>query len=144
MPNRPISEIIRQQSLTAATPNDTVRTAATLMRDSKVGALLVVDDGRLVGIFTERDALYRIIAEGRDPDATRLADVMTADPQTIDVGKPFRNALHMMFENGYRHVPVLDGTRPVGMVSARDALGLDMLEFESDLELRENITEILG
>ena len=69
---------------------------------------------------------------------------MTADPQSIAPDAPFRNALHLMYENGFRHVPVTKDGRPLGMVSARDALGLDLLEFESDLELRENISEILG
>ncbi len=144
MPNRPISEIIRSQSIVTAEPGESVQRAAERMRAQRIGALMVVDDGQLVGIFTERDALYRVIADGADASAVTVADVMTRDPQTIGVDKPFRNALHLMFENGYRHVPVVDGKRPVGMVSARDALGLDMLEFESDLQMRENITEILG
>ena len=144
MPNRPISEVIHNQSITTATPDESVQRAAERMRAQQIGALMVVEDGHLVGIFTERDALYRVIAEGAEPGTVTVGQVMTRDPQTIDAGKPFRNALHMMFENGYRHVPVLKGGKPVGMVSARDALGLDMLEFESDLKMRENITEILG
>ena len=69
---------------------------------------------------------------------------MTPNPQTITADKPFRNALHLMYENGYRHVPVVDGGTPIGVISARDALGADLIEFESDLQVRENISEILG
>lgn len=144
MPNRPVKDIIQGQAITTAKPTDTVRAAAERMRERAIGAIMVVEGDALVGIFTERDALNRVIAGGRDADSTRLSEVMTASPQAIAPETPFRNALHMMYENGYRHLPVVEGRRPVGMVSARDALGLDLLEFESDLKMRENITEILG
>jgi CBS domain-containing protein len=118
--------------------------AAQRMRERKVGAILVMHDDTLVGIFTERDALNRVIAEGLDPAVTPLADVMTRHPLTITSDKPFRSALHLMFENGYRHLPVVDDGQPIGVVSARDALGMDLVEFERDLGQREDITEILG
>jgi len=103
-----------------------------------------VERERLTGIFTERDALFRVIAEGRDPQATLVRDVMTRDPQTIAPERPFGHALHMMFEGGFRHVPVIENGQPVGVVSARDALGTEIKEFVSDLERRERIGEILG
>ncbi|MBX3687601.1 MAG: CBS domain-containing protein [Rhodocyclaceae bacterium] len=144
MPNRHVAQIIENQVVTTAKSTDTVRSAAERMCERKIGAVLVVDGETLVGIFTERDALNRVIAANLNPDTTRLSEVMTADPQSIAPDAPFRNALHLMYENGFRHVPVTKDGRPLGMVSARDALGLDLLEFESDLELRENISEILG
>ena len=104
---------------------------------------MVVEGGRLVGIFTERDALFGVIAEGRDPRSTRLGEVMTRDPQTIGPDKPLGHALHMMYEGGFRHVPVVENGRPLGMVSARDALGPELREFESELVQREHIREIL-
>ncbi|MCB1896943.1 MAG: CBS domain-containing protein [Zoogloeaceae bacterium] len=142
--HRPISEIIDGQTVSTAKPTDTVLAAAERMKERSIGALMVVEDDQLVGIFTERDALYRVIAAGADPSKTKISEVMTPNPQTIDADKPFRNALHLMYENGYRHVPVVDDGRPIGVVSARDALGADLVEFESDLEVRENISEILG
>lgn len=144
MPNREVATIIKNQIVTSAKSTDTVRSAAERMCERKIGAILVVEGDKLVGIFTERDALNRVIAANLNPDSTRLSEVMTANPQSIAPDAPFRNALHLMYENGYRHVPVTENGRPLGMVSARDALGPDMLEFESDLQLRENITEILG
>jgi CBS domain-containing protein len=113
------------------------------MKRSQVGAIIVVERGRLAGIFTERDALFRVIAEGRDPQATRLADVMTRDPQTIAPDKPLGHALHMMYEGRFRHVPVVEHGKPLGIVSARDALGPELLEFEAELVKREHIREIL-
>jgi CBS domain-containing protein len=115
------------------------------MEKHQVGAVMVVDaHGRLSGIFTERDALFRVLAAGRDPATTRLSEVMTKKPQTIHPDKPVGHALHMMYENGFRHVPVVEDGRPVGMVSARDALGPELQEFESEVKRRQQIGEILG
>jgi CBS domain-containing protein len=122
----------------------TVAQAARLMKEKRVGALLVMEEGRLAGIFTERDALFRVIAEGRDPGATQLADVMSANPRTITPDRPFGHALHMMHEGGFRHVPVVEGGRPIGVVSARDALGPELEAFVAELGKRERIFEVLG
>ena len=143
MPHRTISEIIENQQLLALPSTTSVSEAAERMRRQKVGAVAVVADGRLVGVFTERDALFRVVAEGRDARTTPLAEVMTRDPQTIHPAKPFGHALHMMFEGGFRHVPVVEDGRPVGIVSARDALGPELREFVSDLGDRDHISEVL-
>lgn len=144
MPTRPISEIIRNQRIYTAPPDTTVVVAARGMKDLNVGAVMVVDQGHLVGIFTERDALFRVVAPGLDLHATTLAQVMTPDPMTIRADRPFGHALHLMNDNGFRHVPVVDNGRPVGMVSVRDALGSEVANFEAELRRREEITEIIG
>jgi CBS domain-containing protein len=88
--------------------------------------------------------VFRVVAEGRDPSDTRVGDVMTRNPQTIDPDKPFEHALHIMYEGGFRHVPVVeDDGRLIGMVSARDALGPELREFADELDTREHIGEIL-
>jgi CBS domain-containing protein len=117
--------------------------AARLMKRRKVSALLVVDGTRLLGIFTERDAVFRVIAQGRSPQETRVADVMTPDPQTVHPDKPFGHALHLMHEGGFRHVPVVENGSPLGVVSARDVLGPELREFAAELESRERIEAIL-
>jgi len=144
MPQRLVRSIIESQTLVTAPADATVADAARLMQRHRVGALLVVEGERLTGIFTERDALFRVIAEGRDPQATLIGEVMTRDPQTIAADRPFGHALHLMFEGGFRHVPVIENGQPVGVVSSRDALGSDLREFVSDLDTREHIGEILG
>jgi CBS domain-containing protein len=141
---RPVRSIIEDQKPVTASAEITVAAAARLMKERRIGALLVVHDGRLAGIFTERDALFRVVAEGRDPAKTRVADVMTANPRTITPDRPFGHALHLMYEGGFRHVPVVDNGRPVGVVSARDALGPDLEQFIADLDQRAHIAEILG
>jgi CBS domain-containing protein len=143
MPQRPIRDVILNQRILTAQSSATVAQAACLMRKSGVGATMVVERGRLVGIFTERDAVFRVLAEGRDVASTTIGEVMTADPQTIDPAKPFVHALHMMYEGGFRHVPVVERGKPVGMVSARDALELDADEFNEALRQREHICAIL-
>jgi len=143
MAQRPIRSIIARQVPVTAGAELTVEQAARLMKEKRVGALLVVESARLAGIFTERDALFRVTAEGRDPAKTRLGDVMTANPRTITPDRPFAHALHLMHEGGFRHVPVVDEGRPIGVVSARDALGPELDEFVSDLDTREHISEVI-
>ena len=141
---RPVRSIIEDQKPITASSDITVAAAARLMKEHRIGALLVLQDGRLAGIFTERDALFRVIAEGRDPKKTRIAEVMTANPRTIAPDRPFGHALHLMYEGGFRHVPVVDNGRPLGVVSARDALGPDLQQFVAELDKRTHIGEILG
>src|SRR5438067_499229 len=126
MPQRPVRSILGSQSPVTANGEMSVAQAARLMKERRVGAVLVMNEGRLAGIFTERDALFRVIAEDRDPAKTELQDVMTANPRTITPDRPFGHALHMMHEGGFRHVPVVEGGAPLGVVSARDALGPEL------------------
>lgn len=144
MPQRPVGNLVASQTPVSASAEMTVAQAARLMKEKRVGALLVMEEGRLAGIFTERDALFRVIAEGRDPGATQLAEVMSANPRTITPDRPFGHALHMMHEGGFRHVPVVEGGRPIGVVSARDALGPELEAFVAELGKRERIFEVLG
>ena len=123
-----------------ALPETTVAEAARLMAKRKMSAVMVVDaEGRLIGIFTERDAVHRVIAEQRDPAATRLADVMTPDPKTLVPRETFGYALLQMHERGFRHMPVVEDGRPVGMVSARNALDPELEEFEAEAQRRKHI-----
>lgn len=134
-----VGEFVEPRNLVVASPGTSVLEAARLMRSSKVGAVLVVRSGQLAGIFTERDALTRVMAEGCDPAATRLAEVMTPDPITVTVDETFGYALLLMHEHGFRHLPVLEGSRPVGVVSARHALDPDLEEFAAEAERRKHI-----
>ena len=80
MPNRPVRQLVKNQTILTASATLSVADAAARMRDAKVGAIMVLNGARLVGIFTERDALYRVVAAGKDPGRTTLADVMTCIP----------------------------------------------------------------
>lgn len=144
MPQRLINSIIENQKVITCTPQVTVGKAAQLMQQSEVGAIMVTEEGRLVGIFTERDALFRVTAQGRDAKSTHLSDVMTRNPQSIEPNKRFGHALHLMYEGGFRHVPVVIEGRPIGMIAARDLLGPELEQFVVEVHQREHILEILG
>jgi CBS domain-containing protein len=130
---------MERKQILIAPPETSVSTAAKLMAKRKVSALMVVEDGRLVGILTERDVVYRVIAMERDAHTTRLAEVMTPDPRTVTPDESFGYAMLMMHEHGFRHVPVIEDSRPVGIVSARNALDPDLEEFESEVQRRKHI-----
>ena len=135
----PIRSVMEQNKILTAAPETSVGNAARMMRDKNVGAVMVVENERLVGIFTERDAVFRVIARGRDAQTTCLADVMTASPHTVDSDKSFGYALLLMQENGFRHVPVIENGKPVGIVSSRNALDPDMEEFVAEEQRRKHI-----
>lgn len=144
MPQRPVSQVIDRQEVFSVAPGASVIEAVRCMRDRRIGALMVVENERLVGILSERDVVFRVVADERDAKSTRVAEVMTTNPQVIQPDKPFSHALHMMYEGGFRHVPVVDANgRAVGMVSARDALELEEHEFGEALKQREHIRVIL-
>ena len=121
-------------------PSDTsVSTAAKLMETNKVSAVMVVDNKRFVGIFTERDAVFRVIAQDRDAQTTPLAEVMTKAPKTVTPDESFGSSLLMMHENGFRHVPVTENGKPIGIVSSRNALDPEMEEFVAEAQRRKHI-----
>jgi len=114
-----------------------VAEVATRMHEWRNGAALVADGARLVGIFTERDALFRVLAGGRDPRTTPVGQVMTRDPQTIHPDKPFEDALRLMYEGRFRHVPVVEDGRPLGVVSVREAIHPDFTALAQVIDTRE-------
>lgn len=146
MPNRTTLQIIQDRLFLTSTPEKSVRAVALSMKDNHEAAVLVVspDDGSLIGICTERDLAFKVLAAGLDANTTPVGQIMTGTPQSIDPDKPFGHALHLMYEGGFRHMPVVlpDG-RPIGVISARDALGLEMVDFRQELEKREELTVIL-
>ena len=137
--NQPIRDLMEQRNFLTALPETSVSNAARLMAERNVGAVMVVENEHLLGIFTERDAVFRVLALGRDPEATRLTDVMTPEPKTMGPEKTYGHALLLMQENGFRHVPVIEGGRPVGIVSSRNALDPDLEEFTSEERRREHL-----
>jgi len=134
-----VRSVMERKKLVTAPPATTIRKAADLMARRKVGAVLVVERKLLIGIFTERDALFRVMAKGRDPATTLLADVMSKAPTTIHPDKSFGYALLVMHENGFRHLPVVESGKLVGIVSARNALDPELEEFVSESRRREQI-----
>jgi CBS domain-containing protein len=100
--------------------DDTVLQAAQVMRDNDIGDAIVVDDGQVTGIVTDRDISVRAVADGRDPDSTPVAEIATTGIKAIEPGASVDDALRMMREHDIRRLPVVKNGRPVGIVSLGD------------------------
>ena len=132
-----IKIIMKQEKFLTAAPQISVSEASRLMAEKNVGAVLVVAAEALVGIFTERDVVFRVIAKGLDPRITLLDTVMTTSPKTLGPTTSYGHALLLMHENGFRHIPVVENGRPIGIVSSRNAMDPDLEEFVSEARRRE-------
>ena len=120
-----VGEIVRGQELAQLTGASTIREAARYMVEHGVGSVLVMENDALRGIFTERDALRIFVATRRNPDFTRLADVMTDAPQTLLPEASPKDAARQMAAGKFRHLPVVDNDgRILGVVSQRDLIAL--------------------
>jgi CBS domain-containing protein len=120
-----IAELIEGQTLTVIEPGWTVRTAAQRMSERNIGAVAVVDDGTLAGVFSERDIMTRVVARGLNPDDTSVDAVMTREIVVADPGENVDSALAKMHSIGSRHLPVVHDGKLVGMISIRDLLEVD-------------------
>jgi CBS domain-containing protein len=137
---RKMSDIVHDQNPLTLPPEATVQEACRRMRERYVGAVLVTEgDRRLIGIFTGRDAVHRVLAEGRDATQTRLAAVMTRDPKTLPPGRGAVEALRLMEDAGIRHVPVVAEGRLVGIVSRFDFNGVELDRLDEETGLWERI-----
>src|SRR3712207_1360927 len=145
MPGRSVRSILHCRrsgpELVSTRPDETVCNAAKYMAENGCGSILIIEDGRLLGIFTERDLLVRVAAVGLDLTTTRLRDVMTADPEFIDAKEPVEEAVRRMDEAASRHLAVVDGKRVLGVVSTRDIPALTMGRMAKELDQRHRLTE---
>lgn len=137
MPRKIVPDIINKQDLCEFNREATVLEACKMMAERHVGAVLITKAGRLEGIFTERDAACRVLAQGRDPVTTKLGAVMTKNPEVLGPNDAPESALERMRAGDFRHLPVVDGSRVVGVVSIRDLYALVKGQLEDDLKTRE-------
>jgi len=144
MVDRSIRSLIQQKEIVTCPESMTVGEAARVMKKKRIGAIMVVENDKLIGIFTERDALFRVLAEDRDLHATRVADVMTRNPQSIHPDKQFADAMEIMHTGQFRHVPVVENGRAVGIVSASDAMGPELEAFIWELLRQEQVGDVLA
>ena len=127
--NENLRNVMEHRKFLVASPDESVAHACRLMKTRKAGAVLVTKDGSLTGIFTERDAVFRVIARGLDPEKTSLRQVMTLEPMTLGPDKTYGHALLLMHDKGFRHMPVVENGKPIGIVSSRNAMDPDLQEF---------------
>ncbi len=137
---RRMSEMVKDQNPLVMSSRTTVKHACQLMRDRRVGAVLVTDrHGQLVGVFTGRDAVCRVLAEGKNSAETTLAEVMTRDPCSMPPTSSAIEALRLMQEGGFRHVPIVAGDKLVGIVSHGDFRGLEKARLDEESGLWERL-----
>jgi len=121
MAYKTIPDIINNQHVARLSGDCSIREAGRYMVENGVGSVLIMEDDKLQGIFTERDALRIFVATRRNPDQTNIADVMTKDPKTITPDTAPEEAIKQMIEGNFRHMPVVDNQGVVmGVVSQRD------------------------
>ncbi|MGA2371058.1 MAG: cyclic nucleotide-binding/CBS domain-containing protein [Candidatus Korobacteraceae bacterium] len=129
-----IRDLISNRTIHYVEPGQTVFEAANYMVNCNVGAVPVLDDTKLVGIFSERDIMKRVVTEGRNPLTTRISDVMSTDVRMVGPSASSEEAMCLMQSHGVRHLPVCDGRTLVGFLSLRDLLRchLDEKSGEAD------------
>jgi CBS domain-containing protein len=130
-----ICDLIKNQDTYQAEMGQTVLETVRAMVERNIGAVPVVHNGKLVGIFSERDLMKRVVAEGYDPRSTCLAEVMTEDPLTINMHEELENCMALMRRHGFRHLPVCHEGQLVGIVSLRDILLHDLNEKDDEVRM---------
>lgn len=137
---RQLQDIAWEQQPLVLPPSASVQEACRAMRDRRVGSVVVAGaDGRLAGIFTGRDAVARVLADGKDPAVTPLRDVMTPDPATLSPHQSALEALRLMWDGGFRHLPLVKMGRVVGVVSRGDFKGYEAHQHDEERDLWEHM-----
>lgn len=137
---KPVSQLLegRESTLWHARPDDTVFQALHLLAEYEAGALMVMDQGRLVGIISERDYTRKIALQGRSSKDTLVKDIMTRDVLYVTPKTSTRDCMALMSEKNIRHLPVLDGSTVLGMISVRDILDDTIADHELTIAQLEN------
>ncbi len=144
MPNRQISKVIGQRPFPTVAKSTNIRDVAIIMKEWHSSAVLVMESATLIGICTERDIAFRAIALDCNTVTTSVESIMTSEVQTIHKDKPFGQALNLMSEGGFRHIPVVDDAgHPVGVLTSVDALGISDLQQGQELLRRKVVSATL-
>ena len=130
-----ICDLIKDQVTYQAEMGQTVLETVRAMVERNIGAVPVMHNGKLVGIFSERDLMKRVVAEGSDPRSTCLAEVMTDDPLTVGMNEELENCMALMRRHSFRHLPVVHEGQLVGIVSLRDILLHDLNEKDDEVRM---------
>ena len=130
-----ICDLIKTQDTYQAELGQTVLETVQAMVERNIGAVPVLHNSKLMGIFSERDLMKRVVAENRDPRSTCLAEVMTEDPLTVSMNEDLESCMTLMRRHGFRHVPVCHDGHLVGMVSLRDILLNDLSEKDDEVRM---------
>lgn len=130
-----ISKLLKGQVMVSAEVRQTVLDVVRVMVEHNIGAVPVLKDGQLAGIFSERDLMSRVVAAGRNPAQTVVSEVMTEDPLTIDPSDSLETCMTLMRRHGFRHLPVCQGAELKGVISLRDILLHDLDEKDDEVRM---------
>ena len=130
-----IYDLIKEQETYRADVSQSVLELVQAMVDRNIGAVPVLQDGELVGIFSERDLMRRVVGAGLDPGSTRVGEVMTEDPLTVGPTEDVETCMVLMRRHGFRHLPICEGKLLKGLVSLRDILLHDLNEKDHDIRM---------
>ncbi len=146
MPERTVFQSMAQRHVVSVVPTATAYTAACVMTRANCGSVLVIDThNTLLGIVTERDLMTRLVAKALDPATTTVADLMTRNPQCVVPETKVADAVLIMIERGFRHLPVVTQAHKIlGVFSIRDAVAREVQAAESLAEFNEQVNDALG
>jgi len=130
-----ISDLLANQVTVSAESHNTVLEVARMMVEHNVGAVPVLQNGKLAGIFSERDLMSRVVVNGKDPAQTLVSQVMTDDPLTISPTDSLETCMTLMKRHGFRHLPVCSGMDLKGVISLRDILLHDLDEKDGEVRM---------
>jgi len=126
-----IRDVVKDRPVYSIDAQRSVLDAARYMMEHNIGALPVMRDGQLVGMISERDVMNRVVAVGRTPGTTVISEVMTPNPKSVNISETVEDCLFLMREFGFRHLPITEGGKLIGVVSLRDILLRYTAEQES-------------
>ena len=132
---RTVGELVGTQTVVSTGPNQSVFEVAGIMAAKNIGALAVVSGEKVVGIVSERDILGRVVAAGADPKTTKVEATMTKKPVTVEASETPLRALELLKQKKFRHLPVLEKGKLVGILSLRDLLQVQVSTQESELQV---------
>jgi CBS domain-containing protein len=130
-----IRQLLKDRQTYTVEGQQSVLDVAKFMVERKIGAVPVLDGGKLVGIFSERDIMKRVLVEGKDPKKAKVSDVMTPNPLVVTADESFDNCMILMKQHGFRHLPILDGAKLLGLVSLRDLLLHEVDEKDGEVKM---------
>ena len=119
---RSMKQMLKPRALWSVGPTDTILSTAQIMADKNIGFLVVLENGKIVGVLSERDCMRRVVLARKYPEVTLVVDIMVRDVVTANLESTFADCLRLMHTHGIRHLPVVDNEKPVGVISVRDLL----------------------
>ena len=130
-----IRQLLKDREIYSVESSQTVFDVARFMVERNIGAVPVLDRGKLVGIFSERDIMKRVLAEGKDPKQAKVSDVMTPDPLVVTADESFEKCMLLMKQRGFRHLPIVEEQKLIGLLSLRDLLLHEVDEKDGEVRM---------